>query len=70
MEKIILMHQDGCPQCKMVEMLLKKYNIEYDSCKDVDKMIELGITHTPAIIVEGDKLQGKDMMNWINHHRK
>lgn len=69
MEKIILMHQDGCPQCKMVELTLKKYNIEYESCKDTTLMIERGITHTPALIVDGQVLQGKPMMDWLNSHR-
>lgn len=70
MEKIILMHQDGCPQCKMVEMLLEKYNVEYESCKDIDVMIAKGIMHTPALIVSDKILQGKEMMEFINQFKK
>jgi len=69
MLKIIFMHQDGCPQCTMVENLLKKNNIQYESCKDIDTMVAMGITHTPALIVDDQILQGKPMMNWINQYR-
>lgn len=70
MKKIVLMHQDGCPQCKMVEMLLKKYGVEHESCKDIDAMIAKGIMHTPALIVDDKILQGKEMMEYINQFKK
>lgn len=70
MEKIILMHQDGCPQCKMVETLLKKYGVEYESCKDVNTMVSMGIKHTPVIVVGDKKLQGKEMLEFVNQFKK
>lgn len=66
--KVILYHQDGCPQCRMVEVLLDRKNIEYESCKDVKEMKELGITHTPALKVDDKLMQGKEMIIWINQH--
>ena len=62
MSKIIFYHTETCPQCKMVEMLLKKKNINYDSCLDIDEMINKGINHTPAIDLDGDILVGKSLM--------
>lgn len=66
MDKIILHTQDGCPQCRMVHMLLDKKHLEYTENKDLDKMKKLGISHTPALEVEGKILQGKDMFSYIN----
>ena len=52
---IILYTQDGCPQCRMVHMLLDKKGIKYTECKDLEKMKELGINHAHI----SDCCQGK-----------
>ena len=64
--KITLYHQDSCGQCKMVEMLLKKKNIKYESNKDINEMLKMGIKHTPTLSVDGQLLSGKELINWIN----
>lgn len=69
-DKVILYHQKGCPQCMMVETLLKKYNISYESCMDVDAMVSKGIQHTPVIeLSNGELLDKKPMLDWVNSHR-
>ena len=60
-DNVILYHQETCPQCKMVEMLLKKNNIEYISNKDIDEMTKLGINHTPTLSVNGELKTGKEI---------
>ena len=62
---IIFYHQDGCPQCKMVKMLLDKKKISYNSCKDIEEMKNKGLYSTPALEVDGKMLIGKPMMDWI-----
>lgn len=63
---ITLYSQPGCPQCRMVHMLLDRKKIEYNEVQDVELMTQKGIRHTPAIEVEGKILQGKEMMDYIN----
>ena len=64
---IILYTQDGCPQCRMVHMLLDKKGIKYTECKDLEKMKELGINHTPVLeIAEGTRILGKAIFDWVN----
>ena len=70
MDSIIFYHTETCPQCRMVKMLLDKYNIEHESSTSVDEMKEKGITHTPALEVNGTILQGKELMNYINQFKK
>ena len=65
MDKIIFYHTATCPQCKMVEMMLKQKNIEYDSIMNVDVMLERGIDHTPALDIDGTILVGKGIIDWI-----
>ena len=64
---VILFTQDGCPQCRMVHMLLNKKGIEFTECKDIEKMKSLSINHTPVLeISENTRLVGKEIFNWIN----
>ena len=65
MSKVILHHQDTCGQCRAVEMMLRKNNIEFESNKDIETMKSKGITSTPALEVDGVVLKGKDIINWI-----
>ena len=63
--QVILYHQEGCGMCKAIEMQLKKNNISYESCTDVDEMKTKGINHTPILEVDGEQLVGKDILDWI-----
>lgn len=63
---VILFTQDGCPQCRMVHILLDKKHISYTENKDIEAMKALGIAHTPALSVDGKILQGKEIFNYIN----
>ena len=65
MSKPVLYHQNTCGMCKTVEMMLKKYNIEYESCTDTDVMIEKGIMSTPTLDVDGEMLTGKSIIDWL-----
>lgn len=64
--KITFYHQDGCGMCKAVEMMLKKKGIEFESCKDIDLMIQKGITGTPTLEVDGQRYIKKECLEWIN----
>lgn len=54
----------------MVETLMKKKNINYTSCKDVDYMISIGINHTPTLEVDGTRLVGKELIGWIKEYNQ
>lgn len=63
---IKLYSQPSCGQCKLVHMMLDKANIAYEDCQDVNKMIEMGINHTPTLeLDDGKRLVGKEIMEFI-----
>ena len=69
-DNLILYHTDTCPVCKMIERLLKQYNIEYTSIKDVDEMLKLEIKHPPVLSVNGEFLKTPQEINsYINSRR-
>lgn len=63
--EVVLYHQPTCPQCRAVESLLKRENIQYTSNMDVDYMQSVGIKSTPVLEVDGTLLKGKDIIDWI-----
>lgn len=67
---ITLYHQDTCGQCKMAEMLLKKNNIEYTSCKDIEFMKSKGIMSTPTLDTGQQLIAGaKAIKDWIESRK-
>lgn len=62
---IILYHTLTCPQCKMIEKLLKDNQITYESCVDVNVIRAKNILHVPVLEVDGEQLVGKAIFNWI-----
>jgi hypothetical protein len=52
--------------CRAIEMMLNKKGIPYESCTDVDEMIKLGITGTPALSVDGKLYVKGECRDWIN----
>lgn len=75
MVNLTLYHQSGCGQCKVVEMLLKKDNLEYESVMDVEEMIRRGIRSTPVLEVrDNDQVSlifgAKDIKNWIEQQKR
>lgn len=65
MNKVVLYHQDSCGMCRTVEMLLNKNAIEHESCKDIEYMKSIGITHTPTLEVDGNRIEGPAIIRWI-----
>ena len=64
--EVVLYHQPTCPQCRAVESLLKRKDIQYTSNMDVDYMQSVGIKSTPTLEVDGKLLKGKEIVNWIH----
>lgn len=63
--RVILYHQNGCGMCRAVEMMLNKKEIEYESCTNIDEMIQKGITGTPTLEVDGQRFIKKECLDWI-----
>lgn len=49
----------------MVETLLKRYNINYESVTDIDYMKSIGVKSTPTLSVDGTLMVGKPIVEWI-----
>ena len=63
-----LYSQPGCPQCRMVHMMLDNAGIKYDECQELEEMQAAGIQHTPALEVDGNILMGRDLFAFIKNY--
>lgn len=64
-EKVIL-YSTGCPQCKVLKAKLDAKSIQYETVSDVLYMISLGITTAPQLDVNGECMDFKAAVAWVN----
>lgn len=63
--KTVIFYSTHCPKCKALEMLLKKYNIQYVENNDVQEMLDLGLASAPALKVGDLILDFSQAAKWI-----
>lgn len=67
---MIKLYHTNCPQCKTAELLLKKNNIDYEECTDMEEMIKLGFKAAPVLQVDNKFYQGaKNILTWLNNKK-
>ena len=63
---LITLYSTGCPRCNVLKQKLDSKNIEYTVVNDVDIMTEKGISTVPVLEVDGQLLQFKEAVDWVN----
>lgn len=51
---MIVLYTIDCPKCKVLENLLKKNQVEYESVRDMNLMKEKGFRECPKLEVNGE----------------
>lgn len=64
----IILYSTGCPKCKVLKAKLDSKGIEYEIIDDVDEMMRLGMTTVPCLGVDGEVLNFKESMKWIENN--
>ena len=64
----IILYSTHCPQCIVLENLLKQVGISYDEENDTEKMLEMGFTSVPKLQVDDQVMDMKDAMLWIKSY--
>ena len=62
----IVFYSTGCPKCKVLKAKLDSKGIDYTVFNDVDKMVEMGITTVPNLMVNGKLMNFKESIEWLN----
>jgi hypothetical protein len=62
-----VLYSTGCVNCRTLKENLDSHEIQYEECKDVSKMIELGFDKVPMLeIANGVFLDYEAGMNWVD----
>ena len=64
----INLYSTGCPKCKVLKSKLDSKGIEYNVISDIDIMTSKGIDTVPVLEVNGEMLNFKTSMNWVEEY--
>lgn len=62
----ITLYSTNCPKCRVLEMKLDSKGVEYETCTDTDRMVELGMSSAPSLEVDGKLMGFKESMAWLS----
>lgn len=63
----VIFHSTKCPKCKVLELKMKKKNIDYEENNDVSLMISKGIMSAPCLEIDGEILDFTNAVKWVNN---
>lgn len=66
MDKMIILYTTHCPKCNILTAKLDEKKIDYLICEDIKTMTTLGLTTVPVLEVEGQFLEFKAAVDWVN----
>ena len=61
----VIFYSTHCPQCRGLEMQLKRNNVEYTECDDQAEMLRLGLKSAPALSVDGTIMTYAESLKWL-----
>ena len=62
----VTLYSTGCPKCKVLKTKLDSKNINYNIISDVDIIASKGINTVPILEVNGDMMDFKTAVDWVN----
>lgn len=66
---MVILYSTGCPKCQVLKSKLDSKNISYEVFDDKDKMIDKGFTNVPILEVDGEIMDFKKAVEWINKEK-
>ena len=62
----VIMYSTGCPKCNVLKSKLDSKSIPYVVVSDVSSIIAKGIPTVPVLEVNGNMMDFKTAVDWIN----
>ena len=66
----IILYSTGCPKCNVLKEKLTNKNIKYSEVNSKDEMIALGIDEIPVLSVDGNMMNFKESVDWVNNYKE
>lgn len=64
----VTLYSTGCPRCMVLQSKLAAKHISYRTVTDREYMLQLGLDEMPVLEVNGQKMNYKEAMSWIEEH--
>lgn len=61
----VTLYSTHCPQCVVLENMLKNKKVEYDTVTDIKVMRKKGFLSVPRLEVDGVIMNMKESMKWL-----
>ena len=62
----VILYSTGCPRCNVLKQKMDSKGIDYTESNDIDKMLSMGITQVPVLVVGGERMEFTEANSWIN----
>lgn len=63
---MITLYTTDCPQCKMLEGMLKAKGIEFEVNYDPEEIIKRGYHTAPILEKDGETMSFAEAVRWVN----
>ena len=61
----VVFYSTHCPQCRGLEMQLKRKVPNYTECNDIEEMKRVGLTSAPGLSVDGKVMSYAEALKWL-----
>lgn len=62
----VTLYSTGCPKCIILEKKLLQQQVEFETISDVDVMQEKGFTSLPMLEVDGEIMDFRTAVTFVN----
>lgn len=64
---MITLYTTHCPKCQVLASKLDNAAIKYEVCDNVDVMAQKGFMSVPLLEIDGEILDFKKAIDWVNN---
>lgn len=65
-EPKVVLYSTGCPMCGVLKKKLDAKNVEYTENNSIEDMSQKGIEQVPVLEVNGQLMNFKESIAWVN----
>lgn len=62
----LILYSTNCPKCRVLKKKLSDKRLSFEENYFVDEMEKLGITEVPVLSIDGELLDFKTAVDWVN----
>ena len=62
----VILYSTNCPRCNVLEKKLSDAKVDFNVTNDIKKIIEKGFRTAPVLEVDGEFLDFKNAIEWVN----